>query len=181
MIIKPLSIPDVKEVEINLITDSRGSFGRLFCPSNYSDLVGKFEIKQINSSCTLKQGALRGMHFQHPPFAETKIITCIMGKVFDVAVDLRVGSDTFLKWTSTILSCEKKNQMVIPPGFAHGFQVLEGPAQLIYLHDQFYKPEAEAGLRYNDPRIAISWPLPVTNISERDKVHELIDHNFKGI
>jgi dTDP-4-dehydrorhamnose 3,5-epimerase len=181
MIIKPLSIPDVKEVEINLIVDNRGSFGRLFCPTNYSKLVKNFDIKQINTSSTLEKGALRGMHFQHRPFTETKIITCISGKVFDVAVDLRHDSPTFLKWTYTILSSEIKNQMVIPPGFAHGFQVIDGPAELIYLHDQFYKPETEAGLRYNDPRLAISWPLQVTSISERDNIHPLIDNNFKGI
>ena len=181
MNIKKLSIPDVKEIAVELKSDHRGSFARLFCPEKYAKELPDFEIKQVNSSMTLKTGAIRGLHFQKAPHSETKVITCIRGRVFDVAVDLRRNSKTFLQWTSTILDSNRRNQLLIPHGFAHGFQVLDGPAELIYLHDKFYVPQYESGIRFDDPKLAISWPLEVSDISERDLSHPPIDANFSGV
>ncbi len=160
--------------------DERGSFTRLFCPRKISETCFKGSVAQVNLSQTHKVGTVRGLHYQKPPMAEDKVILCLNGKVFDVAVDLRKGSSTFLKSFSVVLSAEQGNVIVIPQGFAHGFQVLEMDSELIYFHSQFYHPEAEAGLKFDDPRLQINWPLPVASLSQRDKSFPLLDLNFEG-
>jgi dTDP-4-dehydrorhamnose 3,5-epimerase len=139
------------------------------------------EWLQMNHSFTKHKATIRGMHFQLPPFSEIKLVRCIAGAVYDVIIDLRTDSPTFLQWFGVELSVQNKKMIYIPLGFAHGFQALSDDCELIYHHSQFYTPGAEGGIKYNDPRIGINWPLAVTNISERDNQHSLLDENFKGI
>jgi len=168
-------------IELNTFTDDRGWFARTYCKNEFSKIGHTSEWVQMNHSFTRQQGAIRGMHYQLPPFSEIKMVRCIAGAVFDVIIDLRKGSPTFLKWFGTELSAENKKMLYIPQGFAHGFQTLRNDCELIYHHSQFYTPGAEGGIRFNDPEINISWPLSVTNISERDSQHPLLDDNFKGL
>jgi dTDP-4-dehydrorhamnose 3,5-epimerase len=138
-------------------------------------------IAQINHTITRKKGAVRGLHFQHPPHAETKVVSCLRGEIFDVAVDLRSGSPTFLQWHGEILSAGNRKSMLIPEGYAHGFQALTEDCELIYLHTAAYHPEAEGALNVADPRLNIAWPLPFVDLSDRDRSHPLIDKIFHGI
>lgn len=129
----------------------------------------------------MKAGVLRGMHFQNPPFSEMKLIRCLRGKVWDVAVDLRNGSSTFLSWYFQELSPENNLMMVIPEGFAHGFQVLEDESELLYLHTEYYKPDTEGGFRFDDPRLSIKWPLKPIDLSKKDINYPFITDDFKGL
>jgi dTDP-4-dehydrorhamnose 3,5-epimerase len=138
-------------------------------------------IVQINHSLSVRKGTVRGLHFQRPPHAEIKIVTCVRGRVFDVAVDVRKHSPTFLRWHGIELSDANMDAFLIPPGFAHGFQTLENNCELIYLHTRAYAPCAEDGLRVDDPSIRIDWPLPVRNLSKRDLGFELVKGSFEGI
>lgn len=158
-----------------IIEDQRGSLNRLFCKEEFEslNLVGSFV--QMNHTLTKKKGAVRGLHFQHAPFAETKVISCIKGEVFDVAVDMREDSSTYLKWYSTILSENNKKSIYIPEGFAHGFQALTNNCQLLYGISKFYNPNAESGLNVMDPLLAIDWPEIITELSERDSTHKMLD------
>ncbi len=168
-------------IELEPFQDYRGIFIRLLCKNELKKIGFKKNIVQINQSLTIRKGVVRGMHFQYPPKAETKIIRCIRGSVFDVVIDLRNQSKTYLEWYSEILSAENMKSIYIPEGFAHGFQTLEDFSELLYFHTDFYSPENEGGVRYNDPNIDIKWPLEITEISERDKNFKLINENFKGI
>ncbi len=168
-------------VETSSFSDHRGSFTRLFCERELSAAIGERKIVQINQSVTTRIGAIRGMHFQYPPATEMKIVRCLKGRVFDVAVDLRADSPTFLHWFAIELSGENKKMMVIPEGFAHGFQTLEEHCEMLYLHTCFYQPDAEGGVRFDDPALRIEWPLPPQDISARDACHNLISKNFEGI
>lgn len=163
------------------VGDERGSLQRLYCKSILEKYAVKQSIAQINLTVTHRVGAVRGMHFQYPPYAETKIVTCLHGRVFDVAVDLRANSPTFLQWHGIILSPEEMNSFVIPEGFAHGFQALSPDSQLLYMHTAAYQRAAEGGVSPIDPCINITWPLDITEMSERDKHHPLLSADFKGI
>lgn len=174
-------ISSLKVVETTPIGDSRGVFTRFFCDDELRSLIGNRRIMQINHSRTSKVGTVRGLHFQYPPNAEMKLVRCIKGKVWDVAVDIRQNSATFLHWYALELTPANALMLVIPEGFAHGFQVLEPESELIYLHTTAYSPTSEGGLPHDDPRIAIRWPLTVTEVSTRDKTHSLIKKNFLGI
>jgi dTDP-4-dehydrorhamnose 3,5-epimerase len=162
-------------------TDDRGWFARYYCKNEFALVGQQKEWVQMNHSCTSAKGALRGMHFQLPPYRETKMVRCIAGKVYDVIIDLRAGSASFLQWFGAELSAENKKMLYIPEGFAHGFQTLTENCELIYHHTEYYTPGAEGGIRYDDPRAGIAWPLPVTVISERDAGHPFLDQDFKGI
>lgn len=181
MIIHPTPIADLVVVESKAFKDDRGAFARLFCEQELSSVIGGRKIVQINHSCTAAVGAVRGMHFQHAPHAEMKLVRCLKGKVWDVAVDLRPQSPSYKRCYAQELSPQTAHMMVIPEGFAHGFQVLEAGSELLYLHTACYKPESEGGLRHDDPELDISWPLPVTDISARDSSHAYIDRCFRGI
>lgn len=161
--------------------DNRGAFSRLFCSRELQAIVGSRTIVQINHSMTRGIGAVRGLHFQNPPHAEMKIVRCLKGRVFDVAVDLRQGSPTFLKWTAVELTPENHLAFAIPEGCAHGFQVLEEDSELLYLHTAFYTPDAEGAVRFDDPRIGVNWPLTPTDLSARDLSHPHLKEDFKGI
>lgn len=161
--------------------DGRGSFNRLFCSRELQQIGLTKPIIQINHSLTRDCGTIRGMHFQHPPDNETKIVTCMRGEVFDVAVDIRRDSETFLHWYAEVLSENNQTSLYIPEGFAHGFQALTDDCHMLYLHTGLYAPESEGGLNAQDPKIGIDWPLEVTNISQRDEQHPLLDSTFAGI
>jgi len=181
MNISATPIDGVFVVESKKVSDQRGSFSRVFCNKELSSIFGDREVVQINLSKNRKKGSVRGMHFQLPPYAEMKLIRCVKGKVFDVAVDLRTGSKTFLKWYGIILNPEKNNMLVIPEGCAHGFQTLEDDTELLYLHTSYYEPEYERGFLFNDSAVNIKWPLACTDVSEKDKKHPIISQSNSGI
>lgn len=161
--------------------DDRGAFMRLFCSRELQPLLEGRQIAQVNHSMTRHAGAIRGMHFQYPPHAEMKMIRCLRGRVWDVAVDLRAGSPTLLTWHAQELAHGDGQMLVIPEGFAHGFQALEPDSELLYLHTNFYHPPSEGGLRHDDPRVAINWPLLPRDLSPRDLGHPLLANEFTGI
>ena len=163
------------------IEDERGVFARTYCKNDFLEIGFKKEFVQFNHSFNYLAGTVRGMHFQKPPFAETKLIRCAQGAVFDVAVDLRKDSATFLQWYGIELSAENLLSILIPEGFAHGFQTLQDHSSMIYHHTEFYTPGADSGIRFDDPALNIEWKLPVSSISEKDKSYPLTDKNFKGI
>ncbi|MDJ0613768.1 MAG: dTDP-4-dehydrorhamnose 3,5-epimerase family protein [Rhizobiaceae bacterium] len=173
------AIEGVVVVERKPIGDERGFFERMFCASELGELG--FSLSQMNRSFTQEKGAIRGMHYQNPPHAETKIISCLKGSVFDVAVDLRKGSPTFLHWHGEVLSAKNFRSMILPKGVAHGFQTLESDSELLYLHDAAYHPEAEGQLNVYEEKVGIDWPLPATTLSERDRAAPLLDAGFTGI
>ena len=167
-------------IEPNIFEDNRGSFSRIFCENELSSVLD-FNIKQINHSVTSKSGTIRGLHFQYEPNSEIKMIKCVKGSVFDVVVDIRRNSETFLKVFSIELS-ELNNKIIfIPKGFAHGFQALEDNTELIYLHSSLYKPSNEGALNPMDRILDITWPEDISNISEKDRNHPFITDKFKGI
>lgn len=168
-------------VNLTPFADERGWLARIFCESTYASIITNKSVVQINQSFTKNKGTVRGMHYQIAPFAETKIIKCIKGKVFDVFVDLRKNSETFLSWFGLELSDYNNTMIIIPEGFAHGFQTLEDNTELLYLHTSHYNPQAEAGLRFDDPLINIDWILTPKNLSSRDKDFRFLNQSFKGI
>lgn len=161
--------------------DSRGWFVRTFDKRAFAQIGFAGEWVQMNHSLTRQAGAVRGMHFQRPPRSEIKLVRCVAGVVFDVIVDLRAGSPTFLGWFGTELSADNQQMLYIPQGFAHGFQTLTTDCQLVYCHSVGYAPELEGTVRYSDPRIGIQWPLPITDLSERDAAHPFLDDQFVGL
>lgn len=163
------------------IGDSRGYLERLFCMDELQALMPGRRIEQVNHTFTASRGTVRGLHFQHPPHAETKFVHCLRGDVFDVAVDLRRGSTTFLHWHAEVLGADNHRTFVIPEGFAHGFQTLTDDCEMLYFHTAAYSQEAEGGLNAEDPRLAIRWPLPVAELSPRDAAHPLLVGDFRGI
>jgi len=163
----PTPLAGLAIIEREQIGDERGFFSRFFCGDELPEFGGV--IAQINHTLTRSKGAIRGMHFQRPPHDETKFVSCIRGAVFDVAVDIRPDSPTYLQWHGEILSAENARSMMIPGGFAHGLQTLTEDCEMLYLHDKPYAPEAEGGLNPLDPRLAIAWPLEVSQMSERDR------------
>lgn len=168
-------------LESSALQDERGAFARLFCAAELEPLIGDRRVVQVNHSITRRVGAIRGLHFQRAPQAEMKIVRCLRGRVFDVAVDLRRESPTFLRWTACELSPESRRAFLIPEGCAHGFQVLEADSELLYLHTAFYDRAAEGGVRFDDPRVGVTWPLVPTDLSERDRSHPLLPADFNGI
>lgn len=175
------ALPSVLLVETAPISDERGAFTRFYCERELTSIIGNRHIVQINHSRTANAGAVRGMHYQHPPHAEMKLIRCLKGRVWDVAVDLRAGSPTFLQWHAEELTPGNARMMAIPEGCAHGFQVLEPDSELLYLHTAFYAPESEDCVSCNDPRLGIAWPLPVADLSRRDNSYPPLTADFSGI
>ena len=161
--------------------DERGYLERMFCSEQLQSVIGVRQVVQINHTKTAKTGTVRGMHFQHPPYAEMKLVSCLRGKVFDVAIDLREGSPTFLKWHAEILTENNHKTFAIPEGFAHGFQALNDGCELIYFHTAAYRPKAEAGLNALDDRLSIKWPLPIAERSVRDLQHPALADDFAGM
>ncbi len=175
----PLS--GLMRIERLRLTDERGFLSRLFCTSELAAAGWKYPVAQINHSHTAHRGTVRGMHYQNPPHAEMKLVSCLQGDVWDVAVDLRKNSPTFLQWHAQHLSADNGCALLIPAGFAHGFQALTDNAALLYCHSVAYSPEAEAGIHPLDPRLGIAWPLPVAQLSPRDAGQASLGADFEGV
>ncbi len=180
-IVHETALPGLKVVERLAIADERGFLARLFCAADLHEAGWVKPVAQINHTMTCAAGAVRGMHYQRPPHAEMKLVSCVRGRVFDVAVDLRRGSPTFLGWHGEILSAANRRALLIPEGFAHGFQVLEPDSELIYLHSAAYHPASEGAVNPEDARVSIAWPEPVTEMSARDRAHPPLGPDFEGI
>ena len=161
--------------------DSRGTFTRLFCSDALAPAGWRGPIAQINHSVTTTCGTVRGLHYQLAPFAEMKLVSCVRGEVWDVAVDLRHDSPTFGHWHAQALSPEAGIAILIPHGCAHGFQALSDDAQLVYCHSAPYAPRAQRGVFPGDPRLAITWPLPMHNLSQRDAALPTLGGDFPGV
>ena len=171
----------LKIIQRKPIEDARGFLSRFFCAEEFNEFGFGKPISQINHTLTRHKGAVRGLHYQKPPHAEIKLVSCLKGEVFDVAVDLRKNSSTFLHWHSEVLSESNQRSLLIPEGFAHGFQALTEDCELIYLHTAPYIKDAEAALNVRDSKLNITWPLSIAEISERDGSHPMIKENFEGI
>lgn len=174
-------ISGLKVIERELIGDSRGFLARIFCLDELKSAGWLGSISQVNQTVTKKRGTVRGMHYQQPPYSEIKLVSCIQGEVWDVALDLRKNSPTFLRWHAEKLSAQNCRALLIPQGFAHGFQTLSDDCELIYMHSQPYVQGAESGIHPNDPAINISWPLDFFQISARDSGHPMLNDQFIGI
>jgi dTDP-4-dehydrorhamnose 3,5-epimerase len=161
--------------------DERGWFERMYCTTDLADLLGSRSLVQVNRSMTRTKATLRGLHYQLPPSAEAKLVSCLRGAIFDVAVDLRRGSMTFLHWHAELLSAENRRSLFVPEGFAHGFQTLEDDCEVLYLATAAYDSDAERGVHPLDPRVAITWVLPIEQLSERDASHPRLAPDFDGI
>ncbi len=177
----PLPLSGLVRVRRQPLADARGVFERLFCAEELAACGWTQPIAQINHSLTRQAGSVRGLHYQRPPHAEMKLVTCLRGAVWDVAVDLRAGSPTFLHWHAERLDADNASALLIPQGFAHGFQALTPAAELLYCHSHPYTPAAEAGLHPQDARLAIAWPLPVAELSPRDAGHARLTDGFEGM
>ncbi|GAB4361860.1 MAG: dTDP-4-dehydrorhamnose 3,5-epimerase [Oricola sp.] len=154
--------------------DERGSFARLFCVREFEERGLETNFVQHSQSLTLKRGTLRGLHYQAAPYQEAKLVRCVAGAIWDVAVDIRPDSPTYLKWAGFLLTPENRRQVFIPKGFANGFQTLADNSVKQYLISEYYQPEAARGLRYDDPEIGVEWPLPPTTMSEKDQSWPLL-------
>src|SRR5439155_23647855 len=161
MNIVPTTIDGVVIAATRVHRDDRGCFARLFCSDELAAALGERKIVQINLSRTRQYGTIRGLHFQRRPRAETKLVRCLSGRVWDVAVDLRARSPTFLHWHAEELTPDNARMMIIPEGCAHGYQTLAPQCELLYLHTEAHSPENEDGVAWNDPQLGISWPLPL--------------------
>jgi len=177
----PTPLPDLILIERQRVQDHRGFFSRFFCAEELAQAGFRLPVAQMNHTFTARKGAVRGLHFQHPPHAEDKLISCLHGEIFDVAVDLRRDSPTFLRWHAEILSGDNARSLLVPQGFAHGFQTLTDGCELLYLHSRPYASQAEGALNVADPRLAIDWPLPVCDLSARDSSHPFLTLEFTGI
>ncbi|MBC8127953.1 MAG: dTDP-4-dehydrorhamnose 3,5-epimerase [Gloeobacteraceae cyanobacterium ES-bin-144] len=158
-------------IELEKRGDDRGWFARYFCELEYNQHGLNHHIVQINDSVSKYKGTLRGMHYQLAPKAEDKIVRCLRGALFDCIIDLRPDSATFLQHFSVELTAENRTMLYVPKGFAHGFMTLEPDTEAFYLVTEYYSPEHERGLRYNDPKFGISWPMAPTEVSDKDANH----------
>ncbi len=180
-IVSNLSLAGLKLLERQRLGDSRGFLARLFCADELAAAGWRQPVAQINHTFTARCGTVRGMHYQQPPNAEMKLVTCIRGEAWDVAIDLRTDSHTFLHWHAETLSAENNRALLIPEGFAHGFQALSDDVELLYCHTAAHSPAAEAALNAEDPRLAITWPLEIVERSFKDAKHRMIDLKFEGV
>lgn len=174
-------LPGAVIVHRKKVEDNRGFFSRFYCEDEFRDAGYELPLAQVNHSLTRRKGAVRGLHFQYPPHSEIKLVICLKGEVFDVALDLRAGSPTFLKWHGEFLSQDNAKGFYIPKGFAHGFQTLTDECELLYLNSSAFAPKAEGGVSAQDQALAIPWPLDISELSVRDSSHPLIDASFTGI
>ncbi|WP_312995463.1 dTDP-4-dehydrorhamnose 3,5-epimerase family protein [Achromobacter animicus] len=174
-------IAGLKVVQRHPRGDTRGFLARLFDAADLAACGWTGPVAQVNHTYTAQAGTVRGMHYQLPPYAEMKLVSCIRGVVWDVAIDLRQGSPTILQWHAERLSADNGRALLIPEGFAHGFQTLTDDVEMLYCHSASYAPQAEAGLHYQEARVGISWPAPPTQVSERDQQHPRLDAAYSGV
>ncbi len=174
-------LQDAYIVELTPFKDERGAFARTFCLKEFAEIGHTKPFMQMNHSMNTQKGTLRGMHFQRQPHREIKLIRCIAGAVYDVIIDLRKDSPTFLQHFGVELSKENGLMIYVPEGFAHGFQTLADNSELLYHHTEFYTPTAEGGVRFDDPLLNIEWKLPPVNLSQKDQLYPLLTKEFEGI
>ena len=155
-------------VEIEEVRDHRGFFARSWCMKEFESQGLNSSLAQVNISCNARKGTLRGMHYQVAPYGETKLVRCTGGAIYDVIIDLRQDSPTYMHWTGVELSAGNYKMLYVPENFAHGFQTLEDNTEVTYQVSQFYTPGAEQGIRYDDPTFEIQWPLDIGAISDKD-------------
>jgi dTDP-4-dehydrorhamnose 3,5-epimerase len=179
--VTPTGLPGLLCVQRPRLADARGFISRLYCAAEFAGFGWRGPVAQINHSYTRLRGTVRGLHFQHPPHGEDKLVSCLRGEVFDVAVDLRHGSPTLLRWHGERLSASNGRALLIPRGFAHGFQALDDDCELLYLHSSPYVQQSEGAVNVREPRLGIAWPLPIAELSARDAAHPYLDGGFSGI
>ena len=179
--ITKLPIQGLKLITRIRLGDKRGFFERMFCSHEFTASGLLKHLEQINVSFTAQRGTVRGMHFQYKPSAEIKVVSCLQGDVWDVAVDLRKGSPSFMQWHAELLSDRNYSSLFIPEGVAHGFQTLTDKCKLLYFHSVAYDPHAEGAVSPLDPRVGIDWPLEIKEISDRDQNHPLLLKDFEGV
>lgn len=173
MIFEETAIPGVWHIRVERRGDARGSFARAFCATEFADHGLETSYVQANIADTVQAGTVRGMHWQVAPHEEVKIVRCVAGAIHDVAVDARPDSPTYLQSVAVRLSAEEGNMLYVPPGFAHGYQALTDGATTFYMVNGYYAGGAERGLRHDDPALALEWPLPPINVSDKDRAWPL--------
>lgn len=178
--IQSLPLEGLRLLHRTALGDARGHLERLFCAHELRDLIPHQTIRQITQTKTLKRGTVRGMHFQRSPNADVRFVSCVRGEAWDVSVDLRRDSPTLFRWHAELLTPDNHRTMVIPEGFAHGFQALTDDCEMLYFHTALYVAEAEGGVNAEDPAFDIRWPLAVTDRSGRDIAHPLLAADFAG-
>lgn len=181
MIFHPTPLQDAYLIDVERRGDERGFFARMFCEKEFGALGLETRFRQVNNSLSAKAGTLRGMHYQLAPHAEVKLVRCVKGSLYDVILDLRAGSPSFGKWYGAELSAENRRMMYVPRGFAHGFITLQPDTEAIYLVSDFYAPETERGVRFDDPKFAIGWPVAAAEISDKDRHWRDFDPAWHGV
>lgn len=181
LLVSQLPLAGLARVRRQPMGDARGFFSRLFCAEELAAAGWHKAVAQINHAYTAQRGTVRGLHYQRPPHTEMKLVSCLRGRVFDVAVDLRRGSATFGRWHAEELSAEDGTALMLPEGFAHGFQTLTDDVELMYCHSAAHAPAAEAGVSPLDAQLGIAWPLPVVLLSARDQSLPCLDAVLPGV
>ncbi len=162
-------------VDLDRLEDERGFFARSFCEKEFSAQGLASRFVQCNVSYSRRKGTLRGLHYQEEPRAEDKLVRCTMGAVYDVVVDIRQTSPTYLKWFGTEISAENRRAVFVPRGFAHGFQTLVDDSEVLYQMSEFFHPGSARGIRWDDPSLRITWPMRETILSEKDRSYPFIE------
>jgi dTDP-4-dehydrorhamnose 3,5-epimerase len=181
LVARPFGTAGLYEIIRRPLSDDRGVFSRLWGAQDLDEQIWPWPVAQVNHSYTSKGGTVRGIHFQTPPLGEAKLVSCLKGTLWDVAVDLRKDSETYLQYFALELSATKSNALLIPPGFGHGFQTLTDDVELVYVHSQPYRAQAESGVFPLDKTIGIPWPRELEAISARDHALPRIDSGFEGL
>ena len=181
MRIAPAPLEGAATIELDLRGDERGFFARMYCEKEFAAAGLETRFVQANNSSNAQRGTLRGLHYQLPPDTEVKLVRCIRGALWDVIVDVRPGSPSFGRWFGAELTAQNRRMMYVPRGFAHGFITLTDDSELIYFVSDFYEPKQERGLRWNDPKIAIDWPIAPSVISEKDANWPDFESDWHGV
>jgi dTDP-4-dehydrorhamnose 3,5-epimerase len=169
VIFTPTGLAGAYTIDLETRQDERGLFARVWCAREYAEHGLETQCAQISLSVNRLRGTLRGMHFQVAPHEEVKIVRCTRGVIHDVIIDLRPESPTYLRHFGVDLTAENRRQLYIPKGFAHGFQTLEDGCEVLYQMSEFYAPDAQRGVRWNDPIFGIAWPIPDPTLNDRDR------------
>lgn len=181
MIFHPTPLRGAYTIELEKRGDERGFFARLFCEREFAAAGIETHFQQINNSLTVKKGTLRGLHYQLPPASEAKVLRCIRGSLYDMILDIRPDSETFGQSFGVVLNAENRLMMVVPRGFAHGYLTLEDGTEALYMSSAFYDPERERGIRFDDPRFAIAWPIVPEEVSQKDRSWPNFDPGYHDI
>jgi len=177
----PTPLKDAYLIELERRADDRGFFARMFCQNEFAEAGLSPQFVQINNAFSTKKGTLRGLHYQLPPSAEIKLVRCVRGALFDCIIDIRPDSPTYEKWFGAELDDNNRLAMYVPRGFAHGILTLKTDTEVLYMVSDFYSPERERGLRWDDPHFNISWPFEPQEISPKDLAWPAFDAIFHGV